>query len=82
MHILVPLEATFLSINNNNRQSPLQLAAGAEMTGSPGRRAVVGPPGCGRGPLRRDGPLNSRGGFPLRSTGCTWLQAWELIINV
>lgn len=33
MHILVPLEATFLSINNN-RQSPLQLAAGAEMTGA------------------------------------------------
>ena len=31
---------------------------------------LVGPSGCGKGPRRRDGPLNSRGGFPLRSTGC------------
>lgn len=35
MHILVPLEATFLNINYNNRQSPLQPAAGAEMNGEP-----------------------------------------------
>ena len=35
MHILVLLEATFLNINNNNKQSPPQLTAGAEMNREP-----------------------------------------------
>lgn len=81
MHILVPLEATFLNINNN-KQSPLQLTAGAEMNREPWKGGHgwsfwmwQRPPQKGRAP-----EFSWR--FPSQKHRVHWLQAWELIINV
>lgn len=69
MHILVPLEATFLNINNN-KQSPLQLTAGAEMNREPWKGGRGRSSWMWQRPPQKGRALNSRGGFLLRSTGC------------